>query len=118
MTLSNMNSAGLSGNNENALALGALQNNNLPINGTSSTISTYYSNIVSNVGTQAQNANTNYTNSTSVLTNLQNQLQSFVGVNMNQQMTNLVNYQNSYQAAAAITSSVQAIMTALLNTVP
>jgi flagellar hook-associated protein FlgK len=37
---------------------------------------------------------------------------------MNQQMTNLVNYQNSYQAAAAITSSVQAIMTALLNTVP
>jgi flagellar hook-associated protein 1 FlgK len=118
MTLSNMNSAGLSGNNENALALGALQNSSLPINGTSSTISTYYSNIVSNIGTQAQNANTNYTNSTSVLTNLQNQLQSFVGVNMNQQMTNLVNYQNSYQAAAAITSSVQAIMTALLNTVP
>ena len=118
MTLSNMNSAGLSGNNENALALGALQNNNLPINGTSSTISTYSSNIVSNIGTQAQNANTNYTNSTSVLTNLQNQLQSFVGVNMNQQMTNLVNYQNSYQAAAAITSSVQAIMTALLSTVP
>ena len=118
MTLSDMNSAGLSGNNENALALGALQNNNLPINGTSSTISTYYSNIVSNIGTQAQNANTNYTNSTSVLTNLQNQLQSFVGVNMNQQMTNLVNYQNSYQAAAAITSSVQAIMTALLSTVP
>jgi flagellar hook-associated protein 1 FlgK len=118
MTLSNMNSAGLSGNNENALALGALQNNNLPINSTSSTISTYYSNIVSNIGTQAQNANTNYTNSTSVLTNLQNQLQSFVGVNMNQQMTNLVNYQNSYQAAAAITSSVEAIMTALLATVP
>ncbi len=118
MSLSDMNSAGLSGNNENALALGALQNNNLPINGTSSTISTYYANIVSNIGTQSQSANTNYTNSTSVLTNLQNQLQSFVGVNMNQQMTNLVNYQNSYQAAAAITSSVQAIMTALLSTVP
>ena len=113
-----MNSLGLQGNNENALALGALQNNNLPINGTSSTISTYYANIVSNIGTQSQSANTNYTNSTSVLTNLQNQLQSFVGVNMNQQMTNLVNYQNSYQAAAAITSSVQAIMTALLSTVP
>ena len=118
MSLSSMNSAGLSGNNENALALGALQNNDVSINGTSSTISTYYSNIVSNIGTQSQSANTNYTNSTSVLTNLQNQLQSFVGVNMNQQMTNLVNYQNSYQAAAAITSSVQAIMTALLNTVP
>jgi flagellar hook-associated protein 1 FlgK len=118
MTLSNMNSAGLSGNNENALAMGALQNNDVSINGTSSTIPTYYSNIVSNIGTQSQSANTNYTNSTSVLTNLQNQLQSFVGVNMNQQMTDLVNYQNSYQAAAAITSSVQAIMTALLNTVP
>ena len=118
MTVSDMASAGLSGNNENALALGALQNNNLPINGTSSTIPDYYSNIVSNIGTQSQSANTNYTNSTSVLTNLQNQLSSSVGVNMNQQMTNLVNYQNSYQAAAAITSSVQAIMTALLSTVP
>ncbi len=118
MTTSNMSSAGLSGNNENALAIGALQNNDISINGTSSTISDYYSNIVSNIGTQSQSANTNYTNSTSVLTNLQNQLSSSVGVNMNQQMTNLVNYQNSYQAAAAITSSVQAIMTALLSTVP
>ena len=113
-----MNSIGLSGNNENALNLGALQNNNVPINGTSTTISTYYSNIVSNIGTQSQSANTNYTNSSSVLTNLQNQLSSSVGVNMNQQMTNLVNYQNSYQAAAAITHSAEAIMTALLSIVP
>ncbi len=117
-TTPNMTSAGLSGNNENALALGALQNNNVYINGTSSTISDFYSNIVSNIGTQSQSANTNYTNSTSVLTNLQNQLSSSVGVNMNQQMTNLVNYQNSYQAAAKITSSVETIMTALLSTVP
>ena len=118
MTTSDMASAGLSGNNENALALGALQNNDVSINGTSSTISDFYSNIVSNIGTQSQSANTNYTNSTSVLTNLQNQLSSSVGVNMNQQMTNLVNYQNSYQAAAKITSSVETIMTALLSTVP
>ncbi|MCL4428317.1 MAG: flagellar hook-associated protein FlgK [Deltaproteobacteria bacterium] len=118
LSLTNMNSAGLSGNNENALALGALQNKNLPIGGASSTIPSYYSNIVSNIGTQSQSANTNYTNSTSVLTNLQNQLSSSVGVNMNEQMTNLVNYQNSYQAAAAITHSVQTIMTALLSTVP
>ena len=118
MTTSNMASAGLSGNNENALALGALQNNDVSINGTSSTISDFYSNIVSNIGTQSQSSNTNYTNSTSVLTNLQNQLSSSVGVNMNQQMTNLVNYQNSYQAAAKITSSVETIMTALLSVVP
>lgn len=118
MILSNMTAAGLYGNNENALNLGALQNNSVPINGTSTTISTYYSNIVSNIGTQSQSANTNYTNSSSVLTNLQNQLSSSVGVNMNQQMTNLVNYQNSYQAAAAITNSAEAIMTALLSIVP
>jgi hypothetical protein len=37
---------------------------------------------------------------------------------MNQQMTDLVNYQNSYQAAAAITHSAEAIMTALLSIVP
>ena len=118
LTLSQMNSIGLSGNNENALNLAALQNNNVPINGTDTTISTYYSGIVSNIGTQAQSANTNYTNSGSVLTNLQNQLSSSVGVNMNQQMTDLVNYQNSFQAAAALTHSAEAIMTALLSIVP
>lgn len=118
LSLTNMNSIGLSGNNENALGLGALQNNNLPINGTNTTIANYYSGIVSDIGTQTQSANTNYTNSSSVLTNLQNQLSSSVGVNMNQQMTDLVNYQNSYQAAAAITTSAEAIMTALLSIVP
>ena len=118
LSLTQMNNIGLSGNNENALNLAALQNNNVPINGTDTTISTYYSGIVSNIGTQAQSANTNYTNSSSVLTNLQNQLSSSVGVNMNQQMTDLVNYQNSYQAAAAITHSAEAIMTALLSIVP
>ncbi|MCL4498256.1 MAG: flagellar hook-associated protein FlgK [Deltaproteobacteria bacterium] len=118
LSLTQMNTIGLSGNNENALNLAALQNNNVPVNGTDTTISTYYSGIVSNIGTQAQSANTNYTNSSSVLTNLKNQLSSSVGVNMNQQMTDLVNYQNSYQAAAAITHSAEAIMTALLSIVP
>lgn len=118
LTLSQMNAIGLQGNNGNALNLTNLQNNNLPINGSNTTVSTYYSNIVSDIGTQSQSANTNYTNSSSVLTNLQNQLQSSVGVSMNQQMTNLLNYQNSYQAAAAIITSTEAIMTALLSTVP
>lgn len=118
LTLSQMNSIGLAGNNENALSMAALQNNNLSIDGSSSTVSTYYSNIVSNIGTESQSANTNYTNSSSVLTNLQNQLSSSVGVNMNKQMTDLVNYQNSYQAAAAIVQSAQAIMNALLSIVP
>ncbi len=118
LSFAQMNSIGLGGNNENALNLASLQNNNMHINETYTTISTYYSGIVSNIGTQAQSANTNYTNSSSVLTNLQNQLSSSVGVNMNEQMTKLVNYQNSYQAAAAITHSVEAIMTALLSIVP
>lgn len=118
LSLTLMNSIGLEGNNENALNLASLQNNNMHINGTYTAISTYYSGIVSNIGTEAQSANTNYTNSSSVLTNLQNQLSSSVGVNMNEQMTKLVNYQNSYQAAAAITHSAETIMTALLSIVP
>ncbi|MHB1694123.1 MAG: hypothetical protein ACYCUW_09650, partial [bacterium] len=81
-------------------------------------ISNYYASIVSNIGTAAQSTNSNYTNSNSVLTNLNNQLSSSVGVNMNNQMTNLTNYQNSYQAAAALSKSAQTIMTALLNMVP
>jgi flagellar hook-associated protein 1 FlgK len=118
MTLSQMNSAGLQDNNGNALNMSNIQNANVPINGTTQTISNYYASIVSDIGTAAQSSNTNYTNSTSVLTNLNNQLSSAVGVNLNDQMTNLTNYQNSYQAAAALSKSAQTIMTALLNMVP
>ncbi|MCL5673535.1 MAG: flagellar hook-associated protein FlgK [Deltaproteobacteria bacterium] len=118
MTLTQMNSIGLQGNNANALNIAGIQNNNVNINGSSGTISNYYASIVSNIGTAAQSTNSNYTNSSSVLTNLNNQLSSSVGVNMNNQMTNLTNYQNSYQAAAALSKSAQTIMTALLNMVP
>ena len=118
MTLTQMNAAGLQGNNGNALNMANLQNTALPINGTTQTISNYYASIVSNIGTAAQSSDTNYTNSTSVLTNLNNQLSSAVGVNLNDQMTNLTNYQNSYEAAAALSKSAQTIMTALLNMVP
>ncbi|RZD16184.1 MAG: flagellar hook-associated protein FlgK [Candidatus Acididesulfobacter guangdongensis] len=118
MTLSQMNAAGLQGNNGNALNMSNIQNTDVPINGTTQTISNYYASIVSDIGTAAQSSNTNYTNSTSVLTNLNNQLSSAVGVNLNDQMTNLTNYQNSYEAAAALSKSAQTIMTALLNMVP
>ncbi|MHB1680478.1 MAG: flagellar hook-associated protein FlgK [bacterium] len=118
MTLTQMNSIGLQGNNANALNIAGVQNNNVNINGSSETISNYYASIVSDIGTAAQSTNSNYTNSNSVLTNLNNQLSSSVGVNMNNQMTNLTNYQNSYQAAAALSKSAQTIMTALLNMVP
>ncbi|MHB1645766.1 MAG: flagellar hook-associated protein FlgK [bacterium] len=118
LTLTQMNSIGLQGNNANALNIANIQNNNVNINGSSETISNSYASIVSNIGTVAQSTNSNYTNSNSVLTNLNNQLSSSVGVNMNNQMTNLTNYQNSYQAAAALSKSAQTIMTALLNMVP
>jgi flagellar hook-associated protein 1 FlgK len=118
MTLSQMNAAGLQGNNGNALNMSNINNADVPINGTVQTISNYYASIVSDIGTAAQSSNTNYTNSTSVLTNLNNQLSSSVGVNLNDQMTNLTNYQNSYEAAAALSKSAQTIMTALLNMVP
>ncbi len=118
LTLTQMNATGLQGNNGNALNMSNLQNTALPIDGTTQTISNYYASIVSNIGTAAQSSDTNYTNSTSVLTNLNNQLSSAVGVNLNDQMTNLTNYQNSYEAAAALSKSAQTIMTALLNMVP
>ncbi len=118
MTLTQMDSIGLQGNNANALNIADIQNNNVNINGSSETISNYYASMVSNIGTAAQSTDTNYTNSSSVLTNLNNQLSSSVGVNMNNQMTNLTNYQNSYEAAAALSKSAQTIMTALLNMVP
>ena len=105
-----------SGDNSNALALANLQTQLLMNNGTS-TFSQVYGQLVSSVGTNTSNALTNSTAQNTVLQNANASQQSVSGVNLNEEASNLIMYQNAYQACAKTVTTVQTLFTAILNAV-
>jgi flagellar hook-associated protein 1 FlgK len=64
----------------------------------------YLASFVGNVGIQAGNVNTKYTNQSTVLTQVKNQLSSVTGVDLNEEIVDLTKFQRQYQASARIFS--------------
>ena len=97
--------AGSDGNlaNLSAVQTNALSNGNTPAEA--------YADIVYQVGSLTSNANAESTATTASLLQLNDQLSSVSGVSIDQEATNLITFQNAYQAAARVVSTVQAMFT-------
>ncbi len=104
------------GNNTNILAMANLQTQPLMQNGTS-TFSQVYSQLVGSVGANTSNAQTNSVAQNTVLQNATSAQQSVSGVNLDVEAANLIEYQNSYQAAAKTVTTAQTLFTAIINAV-
>jgi flagellar hook-associated protein 1 FlgK len=76
-----------------------------------------YQSLVQNVGDQLSSINNQVQSQTSVSTAAQENLQAVTGVNTNDQMTALLNFQNTYQAAAKVISTVDNAVQSLLSAV-
>jgi flagellar hook-associated protein 1 FlgK len=81
----------------------------------SSTVANAYIGMTSNIGTQGQQASTNYTDQSNVVTLLQNQQQSVEGVSMDEEMTNLIQYQTAYSASARVINTINSMLDKLIN---
>ena len=64
------------------------------------TTSSYYDSVVTGVGQQVATATSTLSTQTAVSTQIQNQIQSVSGVSVDEEMTNMLQFQRSYQAAA------------------
>ena len=95
--------AGVPGDNANAQAMANLADVACVASNTSTPLN-YYRNIVSAVGTDAQSANTYVSFETSMVNQLQSQRQATSGVSLDEEATNLLQYQKSYEAAAKMIS--------------
>lgn len=87
------------GDNRNALALAALQNQAM-LNGGTVSISGALSSLVTSVGTKAQQVTQAQTAQTAVNTSVQQAVQSKSGVNLDEEAAALLQWQQAYQAAA------------------
>jgi len=93
----------------NAQAMANIQN--------SSTVVPAFQNVVSTVANAASTAATNQTTQDQITTQLQNQQQSVSGVSIDEEMTNLISFQQAYSASARFVTTISSIYDTLVNEV-
>ncbi len=105
-------SAGLPGDNTNALALASLNNASI-VNG--ATLGDYYSSAVTDLGSTVQNVSNSVTAQQNVTNQLQASKDSVSKVSIEEEAVNLIKLQQAYQASAKVISTVNNMMDALMN---
>ncbi|MHC1751922.1 flagellar hook-associated protein FlgK [Humidesulfovibrio sp.] len=79
------------------------------------TISSYYSGLVSDVGADTAQAKYKYSYTNALASDLDDQQQAISGVNIDEEMTNLIKYQHAYTAAAKLITTADEMMQVLLS---
>jgi flagellar hook-associated protein 1 len=76
-----------------------------------------YAAFVAQVGDGVQSAESTQSTAQSVLTAVSNQRQSVSGVSLDEEMTNLINYQQAYEASARVMNAIDGALNTLMTTV-
>jgi flagellar hook-associated protein 1 FlgK len=105
-----------SGDNANALKLGAVANLGV-LDGGATSVGRAYGQLVSQVGSAGALAKDAVTTQTGVYNQAMSAQQSVSGVNMDEEGANLVRFQQAYQASAQVISTANTIFNALLSAV-
>ena len=112
---------GNEGDNAISKAIASLATKQVDIPGTSfskgytGTLSGYYSSLVSKVGTDTATARFNGTFQRTMANDLDDRQQALSGVNLDEEMSNLIKFQNSYKAAAKLISTADQMFQTLLG---
>jgi len=113
-TLLAASSDGTAGSDGNLANLAAVQTTALS---SGQTPAAAYSSLVYQIGSITANANAESSATTASLTQLKDQLNSVSGVSIDQESANLITYQQAYEAAARVVSTIQALMTVTMSMV-
>jgi len=102
-----------SGNNVNALKLAAIQHNSFSFSTGSATLSDFYGSVVGGVGIDTQGAQNVTAQGASFLKQLNALRSSNSGVSLDEELTNLTQYQRAFQGSAKVIN----VATEMLDTV-
>jgi flagellar hook-associated protein 1 FlgK len=108
------------GDNSTALSIAALRTKAVTIGTsidapTTQSIQAYYSSLVGVVGADTENAQFNYSYEKSLANDLKNRQLEVSGVNLDEEMSNLIKFQHSYQAAAKMISAADQMWQTVLG---
>jgi flagellar hook-associated protein 1 len=103
------------GDGSNATAMSDAFLQKIEIGGTETTIGDYYKSVIGQLGTDVQTATRSSENANAMAQMVNNQRQSVSGVSIDEEMTNMVRYQQAYNAAARYVSAVNDMLNTLIN---
>ncbi len=106
--------AGVPGGNGNAISIGNLRAA-LTMNGGTATYDDYYNAMISNIGIKTAEAQFNHDFNQDALQQFENFRDSISGVSLDEEMINMVKFQQTYQASAKIITTVDEMLTTLMN---
>ncbi len=104
------------GDNRNAIAIANLKSSRI-LSGNTATFDAYYESFVGDLGYEVQQASSYYRHQSEMVHQLENHRESISGVSVDEEMVNLVKFQNAYQAAAKLISTADEMMQSVLNMV-
>jgi flagellar hook-associated protein 1 FlgK len=110
---------GAAGDNSIALAVAGIASQTFSTGGGDAidgTIDQYYSGVVTGLGQTLSSTDNQVTNENALLNLVQTQRDNASGVSMDTEMGNLMKYQNAYQASARVFSTIDALLSTLINT--
>ncbi|ACZ12162.1 flagellar hook-associated protein FlgK [Sulfurospirillum deleyianum] len=113
-------SAPVDGNNKVANAMVQMQYSTLGFysktgSSVQDTIEGFYSSLTTKIGSDASTANSNYDTNDALYSSVYTQYQSVSGVNKDEELANLIQYQSSYSAAAKIITTIDQMLETLLG---
>jgi flagellar hook-associated protein 1 FlgK len=106
--------AGVPGGNANALAIADISSK-LTMNGGNATYDDFYNAMIGNIGIKTAEAEFNYDYTQEALQQYENYRDSISGVSLDEEMVNMVKFQQTYQASAKIITTVDEMLTTLMN---
>lgn len=105
---------GVSGNNDVALAIAGLRNEAV-MSGGSSTFYNFFNGLVTNLGFETQTSQRMSLNHEIMLEHSEARRQSESGVSIDEEVTFMLQFQHSYQAAAKLISTIDSLLHTLIN---
>jgi len=109
--------SGETGNSVNALALLGLRDKTTGVFTENGSFEDYINSLISTLGVDAQQAGRMMDNEQALIDQIESKRQSISGVLLDEELTNMIKYQQSYNAAARIITAMDEMLDVLINRV-
>lgn len=103
------------GNGENALLLANMKFESLTIGATDTTIQNFYQSLIGKLGVDGQQANKLAFNSATLALTVENRRASISSVSLDEEMTDMIRFQQAYNASARMITAVDETLDRIIN---
>lgn len=103
------------GNGKNAQAMADIKISTINISGSDTTVSDFYRNIIGQLGIDSQESQRMLENSELIVKQVENRRQSVSGVSLDEEMTNMIKFQQAYNASARMVTVMDQCLEKVIN---